>query len=240
MSPRRYIDPVVCRIPKTEEEKAQAESLDSSETGTWRIFRIMAEFVTGFHFIARFHKAVTIFGSGRAQVGDHYYQSAVNLGRALGKNGYTVITGGGGGIMEAGNRGAAEAKRAPSVGLNIQLPYVQRMNKFVTHGTGFHYFFTRKVLLSAVGQAYVFFPGGFGTLDEFFEIITLIQTKKMEAIPVIAFGREYWTPLAQWIEAELINKLHAVDAAEKNIYTIVDTVEEAVKIIKRSKSRETF
>lgn len=239
--PKQKIDPIVCKIPKGEEERAlTADDLDSSESGTWRIFRIMAEFVSGFHFISRFTKSVTFFGSGRLREDDKYYQEARALGRALGEANYNVITGGGAGIMEAGNRGAFEAGCADSIGINIQLPYVQRMNKYVTRGQGFHYFFTRKVMMSAVSQAYVYFPGGFGTLDEFFEIITLIQTRKMESIPVILYGSDFWRPFTDWIEASLLEKFQTIHQEDCRIYTVVDSVAEAMKIIKKSKPRRSF
>ena len=221
------------RIPTT------TSGFDYKENPSWRIFRIMSEFVDGFQFLSEFEKEVTFFGSARFHQNNKYYKIASELGRLLGKAGYTVITGGGPGVMEAGNRGASEAG-GESVGLNIQLPHEQRINSFVKKGMGFHYFFTRKVMLSASAQAYIFFPGGFGTLDEFFEIITLIQTGKMEKIPVILIGKDFWTPLFNWVEKTLYNKLRAVDEDDLKLYRIVDTAPEAFKIIKKSKERRDF
>lgn len=210
------------------------------EDATWRIFRIMAEFIEGFQFLADFKKTVTFFGSGRCSVGSEIYQKAYRLAKMLGKAGFTIITGGGVGIMEAGNRGAAESQ-AESIGLNIQLPYEQRINKYVKKGIGFHYFFTRKVMLSASAQAYVFFPGGFGTLDEFFEIITLIQTKKIaEKIPVVLVGKDFWQPLLGWINKKMFKKYQVIDNIDQKIYQLADTSTEAFEIIKKSKERRYF
>jgi uncharacterized protein (TIGR00730 family) len=233
-------DPIACKIPKSLEEKETGQStLESSDSITWRIFRIMAEFVSGFQFIVQFKKTVAFFGSARLSDESRYYTEARELAHKLGKAGFSVITGGGPGIMEAANRGAYEAD-VPSLGLNIQLPFEQRINKFVTKGIGFHYFFTRKVMLSASGQAYVFFPGGFGTLDEFFEIITLIQTKKMEHIPVVLYGKDYWSPLLDFIDEILCNEFKTLNNDETNIYTLVDSVNEAFKVMKKSKPRKDF
>lgn len=218
--------------------KPPKKAKDFRETIQWRIFRIMAEFVDGFQFLADFKNPITFFGSARTKSGDPYYEEARKLGSILAKAGYSVITGGGPGIMEAANRGAYEAG-GESIGLNIQLPYEQRINEYVKKGIGFHYFFTRKVMLSVSAQAYVYFPGGFGTLDEVFELITLIQTKKiMEKIPVILVGKNYWNPILEWIEKEVYGKYKYIDPEDINIYYLVETAEEAFEIIKRSKPRE--
>ena len=206
---------------------------------SWRIFRILAEFIDGFQFLADLKKEVSIFGSTRFTEKNPHYKDALALARRLGKAGYTIVTGGGPGIMEAANRGAFETG-AESVGLNIQLPKEQRINKYVKHGIGFHYFFTRKTMLSVSAQAYIFFPGGFGTLDEMFEILTLIQTKKTEPIALILFGSDFWAPLLKWIEKQVYEVHHAVAKEDMKIYTLVDTVDEAFKIISKSKEREYF
>lgn len=206
---------------------------DFRKTFSWRIFRIMAEFVDGFQFIADFKKAVGIFGSTRASSKDHYYQEARKLAKLLVKEKFSVITGGGPGIMEAANRGAFEAG-GESVGINIQLPEGQRMNDYVKNSIGFHYFFTRKVMFSFACQAYVFFPGGFGTLDEFFEMITLVQTKKLpKPVVIIAVGKEYWLPLFNWLKEEVYQKRNAVNKKDLSIFQLVDSAEEAYKIIKK-------
>ncbi len=237
--PKKYLDPIVCKIPKAHEERALNKELDSSANGTWRIFRIMAEFVSGFHFIGRLEKTVTVFGSGRLGSDQHYYKEAQKFGYLAGQAGFQIVTGGGPGIMEAANKGDYEAN-GDSIGLNIQLPFAQRMNKYVTEGIGFHYFFTRKVMLSAASQAYVFFPGGFGTLDELTEIITLIQTQKMEPIPVVLVGRDFWQPFLDWINSVVVSEFKCVDAADQKIYQLVNTAEEAFKIVKKSKPRQAF
>lgn len=210
-----------------------------AEDANWRIFRIMSEFVDGFEFLAPLRREVTFFGG--AKLGEHsrWYKEAQKLGKLLGQNGFTVITGGGPGIMEAGNRGAYEGG-GQSIGLDIELPDEQRRNPYVKKGMGFHYFFTRKVMFSASAQAYVFFPGGFGTLDEFFEMVTLIQTRKMEPVPVICVGHEYWDPLHQWIVDVLLAKLKALDKKDTKLYTIVDTAEEAFALLKDTKERKYF
>lgn len=219
----------VC-IP-TEEAPVFTESLQ------WRIFRIMAEFVEGFEFLSKLKREVSIFGSARAMTNDPYYQQARTLGALLAKKGYTMVTGGGPGIMEAANRGAFDAG-GPSVGLNIQLPIEQRTNKYVRKGIGFHYFFTRKVMLSASAQAYVFFPGGFGTMDEMTEMVTLVQTGKIpKSVPVILYGREFWQPFLDWVKASMSKRHRFVEPEELEIIRLVDTPEEAVKIIEKTSER---
>ncbi|PIT97812.1 MAG: TIGR00730 family Rossman fold protein [Candidatus Andersenbacteria bacterium CG10_big_fil_rev_8_21_14_0_10_54_11] len=212
---------------------------DFSEDANWRIFRIMAEFVEGFEFLYPLRREVTFFGGAALPESSPWYEEARRLGRLLGEAGYTVITGGGPGIMEAGNRGSYEAG-GESIGLNIELPMEQRRNPYVKRGVGFHYFFTRKVMMSASAQAYVFFPGGFGTLDEFFELSTLVQTEKMEKVPIICVGQEYWGPLDDWIRGCLLHKFKTIAPQDVDIYTLVDTAEEALKLIKQSKERKYF
>ena len=206
---------------------------------SWRIFRIMAEFIDGFQFLADLKKEVSFFGSARFTEKNPHYQEALELARRLGKAGFTIITGGGPGIMEAANRGASETG-AESIGLNIQLPKEQRVNKYVKHGIGFHYFFTRKTILSASAQAYIFFPGGFGTLDEFFELVTLIQTKKMERIPIVLVGKDYWGSLLQWMKLQVDEKHHAIAPEDMNIFQVVQSIDEAYQIILKSKERVYF
>jgi len=231
---RKKLNVPASKLPSFEKEA------DFRTEPDWRVFRVMAEMVEGWQFIADFKKTVTFFGSARFPENNKWYEEAKQLGKLCVENGYGVITGGGPGIMEGGNRGAYEAGGI-SVGLNIQLPFEQRVNPYVNRSIAFHYFFTRKVMLSYAAQAYVYFPGGFGTLDELFELITLIQTKKIEArVPVIMLGKEYWEPLNEWIKTQMLGKFEAIDPEDMNIYQIVDTPEEAMELIKKSPERKVF
>lgn len=232
----------VCRIPLTPEERAMcttpAEAPKMSDI-TWRIFRIMAEFVEGFQFLSTTTREVTVFGSARLPPTNRWYQEAVKFGRLLGEHGYSVITGGGPGIMEGANKGVYEVG-GESIGLNIQLPHEQRVNPYVTRSRAFYYFFTRKVMLAASAQAYVYFPGGFGTLDELFEILTLIQTKKSEKIAVVLVGHEFWDPMVSWIEKTILGTFDAIAADDMQLFTVVDTAEEAFALVRASRERSFF
>ena len=197
---------------------------------SWRVFRIMAEFVEGFEIMSKVGHAVTIFGSARTPPHDHYYKAAEKTARLLSESDYGVITGGGPGIMEAANKGAFEAGGA-SVGLNITLPQEQEANRYQTISLDFHYFYARKVMFVKYASAFICFPGGYGTLDEFFELVTLIQTLKIEPFPVILFGSEYWGGLVEWLR----NTLHPtfIDEEDTDIFRIVDTPEEAVRLVRQ-------
>jgi uncharacterized protein (TIGR00730 family) len=209
------------------------------EDVNWRIFRIMAEFVDGFEFLAPLRKEVTVLGSARMSEHTHWYKEAQKLGRMLAEHGFTVITGGGPGMMEAANRGAYEGG-GESIGLDIQLPEEQRRNPYVKKGIGFHYFFTRKVMFSASAQAYVFFPGGFGTLDELFEILTLVQTAKMEPVLTVCVGQDFWGPLDTWLRDFCLKKYDTVEQKDLKLYTIVDSAQEAFNLLKDTKERRYF
>lgn len=215
-------------------------SLEKMSDITWRIFRIMSEFVDGFQFLSQFKKEVTIFGSARLELDNKWYKEAEKLGELLAKNKYLVITGGGPGIMEAANKGAYQIDPKKSIGINIQLPNEQRINPYVYHAKGFYYFFTRKVMLAASAQAYIYFPGGFGTSDEFFEIITLIQTGKMQKTPVILMGKKFWQPMLDWMEKTMKNNFKTISPNDTKLFHICDTAEEAMKYIKKSKERTIF
>ena len=233
----------ICRIPLTPEERAWCEEQKVEPPRmsdiTWRVFRIMAEFVEGFQFLSGLQKEVTILGSARLPADNRWYAEAVKLGGLLAEHGYTVVTGGGPGIMEAANRGAFEAN-GESVGINIQLPFEQRINPFVKKSRAFYYFFTRKVILAASAQTFVYFPGGFGTLDELFEILTLIQTKKSENVPVVLVGKEYWNGLIDWITETVYAKFDTISKEDMELFKLVDTAEEAFDIIKTSTERSFF
>jgi hypothetical protein len=217
--------------------KLRGEVIDPREfTGgaaTWRIFRIMAEFVDGYEFLSKLEADVTVFGSARTTKNGKYYKEAVKLAELMAKAGMSIITGGGPGIMEAANKGAYKAG-GESIGLNIQLPFEQRINKYVRHGLGFHFFFTRKVMLTSPSQVFVAFPGGFGTMDEVFEVMTLIQTHKMQPVPVILVGRDFWGSLAQWMEKHMVQKQQTISPEDMKIFHVVDTAEEAMKVIREN------
>ncbi len=206
---------------------------------TWRIFKIMAEFVEGYQFLAQLKGEVTFFGSARLKPGTKYYEAARKLAYMLGQNKHTIITGGGPGIMEAANRGAYEAG-AESVGLNIQLPMEQVLNKYITKSRGFHYFFTRKVMLTAPSQAFVIFPGGFGTLDEFLEVLDYIDLGKMEEVPIILYGGEFWNPFVDFLKKYAFEKIGAMTEKMFSLFRIVDSAEEAYEIIKLTKEKPYF
>jgi uncharacterized protein (TIGR00730 family) len=208
---------------------------DFTSKDTWRIFRIISEFVEGFEMLARIPPAVAIFGSARQEPGSVAYRKAQEIASLLGQNGYSVITGGGPGVMEAANKGATEAG-ATSVGLNIELPLEQRPNVFANKLLNFRYFFVRKVMFVKYSIAFVILPGGFGTLDELFEAITLIQTRKIKPFPVILVGREYWKGLLDWIgDALLREKMIAVE--DLDILKTVDTPEEVLHWVQDSRVR---
>lgn len=195
----------------------------------WRIFRIMAEFVDSFETMASVGPAVTIFGSARTPPTDPLYEAAVTIGRLLAEQHIAVITGGGPGIMEAGNRGASEAK-GKSVGLNIELPFEQKGNSFSNIPINFRYFFARKVCFVKYSFGFIFMPGGFGTLDEFFEVLTLVQTRKITHFPLVLYGRSYWSGLYRWIRSTL-DKNGFISPGDMDLVTIVDDPQAAVDVI---------
>ncbi|MDO8625852.1 MAG: TIGR00730 family Rossman fold protein [Candidatus Magasanikbacteria bacterium] len=198
---------------------------------SWRIFRIITEIVEGYQFLSELEREVIILGSARLPPNNKYYQIAEDFGRILGKNKFTTITGGGPGIMEAANKGAFEAG-GESVGLNIQLPFEQRINPYVQKATAFYYFFTRKVMLTSPGNAFTFFPGGFGTLDELFEILDYMELGYMDRSPVVLVGREYWDPLLNFLRHKSISEVRSLNENDISQCHIVDTAEEAFNLVK--------
>lgn len=200
-----------------------------------RVSRIDQEFDDGFRLIGKYNYTVSFFGSARFKEDAPYYKKARELGKVLSDEGYTIVTGGGGGIMEAGDRGATEAG-GQSIGLNIKLPKEQSLNPYVTESMSFRYFFTRKVILAFGADAYIYFPGGFGTLDELFEIITLIQTKKMPMAPIILFGSEYWTALDMFIKTYLLEGMHTISPGDEELYTITEDPEVIKAIINQHRN----
>lgn len=195
----------------------------------WRIFRIMAEFVDSFETMSQVGPAVTVFGSARIPKGDPYYQAAVKLAKGLAEHNLAVITGGGPGLMEAANRGAAEGKGC-SVGLNIELPNEQRGNRYANVPLYFHYFFSRKVCFVKYSVGFVFMPGGFGTLDELFEVLTLMQTDRIPRSPMVLFGSKFWKGMLQWMKKEVEGRGY-IGSDDLRLLTVVDDPEEVVRII---------
>ncbi|HHY86089.1 MAG TPA: TIGR00730 family Rossman fold protein [Verrucomicrobia bacterium] len=195
----------------------------------WRIFRIMAEFVDSFEVLSQVGPGVTVFGSARVQPDNPYYQTTVELTRKLAKHNLAIITGGGPGLMEAANKGAALAK-GRSVGLNIQLPHEQRGNRYVNIPMNFHYFFARKVCFVKYSIAFVFMPGGFGTLDELFEVLTLVQTQKIPEFPIVLIGKEHWRGLIRWMK-EHLEDTKFISPGDLDLFTLTDDPQEATDII---------
>ena len=204
---------------------------DFTREDTWRIFRIMSEFVDGFETLSKIGKAVTIFGSARTKPGTRFYKLAEEVAYHIAKAGYAVITGSGPGLMEAANKGAQHAG-GHSIGLNIHLPCEQKPNKYVDTVLGFRYFFVRKVMFVKYAKAFVILPGGYGTLDEFFEAITLIQTERIAKFPVILFNSQYWKPLLEWLKNTVYGHGN-VDQSDLNLFILVDDPKDVARAIKR-------
>ncbi|MBW1797419.1 MAG: TIGR00730 family Rossman fold protein [Deltaproteobacteria bacterium] len=198
---------------------------------SWRMFRFMSEFVDGFEVMPESHPAVTIFGSSRSKPQSPSYKTTLTMARLLVENGFNVISGGGPGVMEAANKGAAEAG-GKSVGLHIHLPEEQKANEYANIRLEFRYFFIRKVMFVKYAVAYIIMPGGFGTLDELFEALTLIQTKRIRSFPVILIDSGYWKGLLDWFRETLL-KENTISDSDLEIFSVVDTPEEAMGIIKR-------
>jgi uncharacterized protein (TIGR00730 family) len=214
-------DEVLLRSPEPEDEYKTSDS--------WRVFRIMGEFVGGFDNMATITRGVSVFGSARTHEGDPNYQAAMETGKLLAEAGFEVITGGGPGIMEAANRGAFQAGKV-SVGCNIELPFEQTANPFQTRSLTFKYFFVRKTIFIKYSNAYVIFPGGFGTMDELFEALTLIQTRKIRNFPVVLFGSQYWQGLLAWLSSTMLNEKN-INAEDLGLIYLTDSPKDAVDFI---------
>jgi len=209
------------------QDRYQINALAKEES--WRLFRIMGEFVEGFDALPRVLPAVTVYGSARSKPGSWAYETASALGAALAKSGYSVITGGGPGVMEAANQGAFEAG-GQSVGLHIDIPLEQPTNHCTTLAMKFHYFFVRKVMLVKYASAFVLFPGGFGTLDELFEISTLMHTQRLHPFPIILMGAQYWAGLLDWLRTDAVAQ-ERLDTEALDLFRVVNSVEEAMATI---------
>jgi uncharacterized protein (TIGR00730 family) len=223
------------RVPHATQDEQLLESpgLDEfTHTDTWRVFRIMGEFVEGFDELASLTRGISIFGSARTPTSDPYYKLAQETAALLSREGYAVITGGGPGIMEAANRGAFEAGGL-SVGCNIELPFEQGANPYLTRSVTFRYFFVRKMMFVKYSLGFIIFPGGFGTLDELFEALTLIQTRKIRDFPVILFGSDYWKGLMDWI-GETALREGKVSNQDLKLLHLTDSPEEVVNIVNES------
>ena len=239
MSPH---SPDSTRTALTEDERLLS-SIPSSErrafvhTDPWRVLRIMGEFVEGFDTLSDVRYAVTVFGSARTRPDDPYYDMAVETTRLLAKHGFPIITGGGPGIMEAANRGAQEGNGL-SIGCNIELPFEQGTNPYVERSINFRYFFVRKTMFVKYSTAFLVFPGGFGTMDELFEALTLIQTGKVKHFPVVLFGTEYWKGLREWLMERVAGE-GKIDTKDLDLFHLTDDPEAAVKLVVQAREHRT-
>jgi hypothetical protein len=223
------------------QKSKQRNWTESKAHSSWQIFKIMAEFVDGFESLAKIGPCISIFGSARTKPGQPYYELTVKTAKLLAQEGFGIITGGGPGIMEAANKGAAEGG-GKSVGLNIELPFEQHANEFVDKDRNLHfdYFFVRKVMFTKYSQGFIMMPGGFGTMDEFFEVATLIQTGKMLQVPLILVGTDYWQGLFEWLKKAMHDKEKYISAEDFNLLRLVDSPQEVVKEVLHFYSRNAL
>jgi len=229
------------RTPVTEDERLLAQGPRERrafvKTDSWRVLRIMGEFVEGFDTLSDVYNAVTVFGSARTTPEDPYYEKAVETARMLAQEGFPIITGGGPGIMEAANRGAQEGNGL-SIGCNIELPFEQGLNPYVERAINFRYFFVRKTMFVKYSTAFIVFPGGYGTMDELFEALTLIQTGKVKHFPVILFGEEYWAGLVEWLRDRVAGE-GKIATTDLRLLTVTDSPREAVATVRQARERRT-
>jgi uncharacterized protein (TIGR00730 family) len=236
VNPWRQRFPERRHVPTADQHLLESTRADFIHTDTWRALRIQSEFVKGFDALAEVGPAVSVFGSARVGPRNRDYRDARRLGQALARSGLGVITGGGPGIMEAANRGAKEAGGI-SVGCNIELPYEQSINPYVTLGIEFRYFFVRKTMFVKYAEGFVIFPGGFGTLDELFEAVTLVQTGKIKRFPVVLYRSSYWSGMIDWLRREVVAS-GMVAEEELDLLIVTDDVDEIVDVIERHLPKE--
>jgi uncharacterized protein (TIGR00730 family) len=242
--PTRHRGPVMLRggepDPRTQGTTTDARLLDRRgptdwvHTDPWRVLRIQSEFVEGFGLLSELPRAVSVFGSARTPQDSPHYAAGVEIGAALARAGYAVITGGGPGAMEAANRGASESGGL-SVGLGIELPFEQELNEWVDVGIAFRYFFVRKTMFVKYAQAFVILPGGFGTLDELFEALTLVQTRKVTRFPVVLYGSEYWSGLVDWLRKTMVPAA-TIKETDLDLFTVTDDVDEVVRVVQEAEA----
>ncbi len=231
------LENIISATPKPQENGAARKTKQWKKIpgeNSWTMFKVMAEFVDGFEVLNNIGPCISIFGSARTKPGTHYYELAVNIASKLTEEGYGVITGGGPGIMEAGNKGAW-MKSGTSVGLNIDLPFEQHHNPFIAPARNLkhRYFFVRKVMFVKYAQGFVVMPGGFGTLDELFEVLTLVQTKKITPVPIVLVGKEFWEGLRNWIVEVMLDRHHNINKEDLNLFLITDDPDEVAPYINR-------
>ncbi len=227
----RSLEGAIAMVKKKCTNKDVLEKDDFTREDTWRIFRIMSEFVDGFEVLSKIGRAVSIFGSARSKSDTKFYKDCEEVAYYIARSGFAIITGSGPGLMEAANKGAQRGE-GESVGLNIHLPCEQKPNRYVDTVLGFRYFFVRKVMFVKYAKAFVIMPGGYGTLDEFFEAITLIQTERIPKFPVILFNSQYWNPLLEWLKKTVY--FHGnIDKTDMDLFVVVDKPEEVARVIKK-------
>ncbi|MGY1703793.1 TIGR00730 family Rossman fold protein [Geodermatophilus sp. SYSU D00697] len=242
--PTRHRGPIMLRggepDPRTQGTTTDQRLLDRRgptdwvHTDPWRVLRIQSEFVEGFGLLSELPRAVSVFGSARTPRDSPHYAAGIEIGAALARAGYAVITGGGPGAMEAANRGASESGGL-SVGLGIELPFEQELNEWVDVGIAFRYFFVRKTMFVKYAQAFVILPGGFGTLDELFEALTLVQTRKVTRFPVVLYGSEYWSGLVGWIRDTMVPAA-TIKGTDLDLFTVTDDVDEVVRVVQEAEA----
>lgn len=229
---QRINTPSITHDNQQEKERVR-KALEDTES------QIIKELEEGIAAISHYPKSVTIFGSARLKPGSKYYEITRDLAGKIANKGYAVLTGGGPGIMQAGNQGSKEAVGS-AIGFNIELPFEQVINPYVTHGVNFHFFFTRKLAMNYSGEVYICMPGGFGTMDEFFQILTLVQTKKVQKVPIVLFGSEFWAPLVEFSRKTLLEEFGTVSKEDFDLFTMTDDIDDVLDIVENAKPRQEY